>query len=94
MKIKNIYFFGIKGVGMTALAIYCKQRGFAVWGGDSKESFHTDSLLEKEGIPIGLVSGNNFSDVDLIIYSGAYDINNNKKISAAVRKGIKVMSHG
>ena len=49
-KIKNIHFVGIKGVGMTPLAIIAKEAGFAVTGCDTQDSFITDEPLKKAGI--------------------------------------------
>ena len=40
-KIKNIHFVGIKGVGMTPLAIIAKEVGFSVSGCDLGEEFIT-----------------------------------------------------
>ncbi len=41
-KIKKIHFTGIKGVGMTALAICAKDLGIQVAGSDTVEYFVTD----------------------------------------------------
>lgn len=49
-KIKNIYFIGITGVGMSALASLCQQMGYNVSGSDVDEQFITDKLLLEEGI--------------------------------------------
>lgn len=46
---KNIYFLGIGGIGMSALARYFNERGFFVGGYDKTPSPLTDEL-EKEGI--------------------------------------------
>ena len=48
---KNIYFIGIGGIGMSALARYYKAKGFAVGDYDRTESELTREL-EKEGIDI------------------------------------------
>ncbi len=48
---KNIYFIGIGGIGMSALARYYKAKGFAVGGYDRTESELTREL-EREGIDI------------------------------------------
>jgi len=49
-KIKSIHFVGVKGVGMTPLAIIAKQAGFKVTGCDIDEEFITDQALGREGI--------------------------------------------
>ena len=49
-KINNIYFSGIKGVGMTALALYVRDMGYKVQGCDVSDNFVTQEVLEKKGI--------------------------------------------
>ena len=51
MEYKNIYFIGIGGIGMSAIARYYKQKGFAVSGYDRTPSDLTRSL-ESEGINV------------------------------------------
>ncbi len=48
---KNIFFLGIGGIGMSALARYFKAKGFAVAGYDRTRSALT-AELEKEDIPV------------------------------------------
>jgi len=48
---KNIYFLGIGGIGMSALARYFHRQGYVVCGYDKTPSPLTDKLLE-EGIQI------------------------------------------
>lgn len=51
MKKRNIYFLGIGGIGMSALARYFKAKGFEVAGYDRTSSELTREL-EQEGLPI------------------------------------------
>ena len=51
MDYKNIYFIGIGGIGMSAIARYYNARGYAVSGYDRTPSELTEEL-EKEGIEI------------------------------------------
>ncbi|TSC65336.1 MAG: UDP-N-acetylmuramate--alanine ligase [Candidatus Berkelbacteria bacterium Gr01-1014_85] len=46
------FFIGIKGVGMSALAIMAQEAGYQVSGADSQEKFITDTVLEAAKIPI------------------------------------------
>ena len=48
---KNVYFIGIGGIGMSALARYYKFKGYAVAGYDRTPSPLT-AELEKEGIAV------------------------------------------
>jgi UDP-N-acetylmuramate--alanine ligase len=50
-KIKHIYFLGIGGIGMSALARYFKANGASVSGYDKTPTVLTDELIE-EGIPV------------------------------------------
>lgn len=47
---KKIYFIGIKGTAMSALAIICKQMGMKVFGSDTSEVFITDAVLREQKI--------------------------------------------
>ncbi len=51
MRYKDIYFIGIGGIGMSAIARYCKFKGCRVSGYDRTPSELTHEL-EKEGIPV------------------------------------------
>ncbi len=95
--INKIYFVGIKGVGMTGLAIYCKEKGYIVEGSDTEEKFSTDNILNKYSIKVyqGFKKENIISSKpSLVIYSGAYDINKNEETLEAINIGIKLISHG
>jgi UDP-N-acetylmuramate-alanine ligase len=48
---KNIYFLGIGGIGMSALARYFNSEGFYVCGYDRTSSVITDQLMQ-EGIQV------------------------------------------
>ncbi len=50
-KIKNVYFLGIGGIGMSALARYFNAKGYEVAGYDRTESALVKEL-ESEGIQI------------------------------------------
>jgi len=47
---KNVYLIGIKGQGMTGLALILKKEGYNVTGSDIREKFSTDKILKKAGI--------------------------------------------
>ncbi|KKT28097.1 MAG: UDP-N-acetylmuramate-L-alanine ligase, partial [Parcubacteria group bacterium GW2011_GWF1_43_9] len=68
---KRIYFIGLKGVGMTALAQLLKSRGVQVWGSDTEEQFFTDKVLAAAGIEceIGFSAKHLDRPIDLVIRS-------------------------
>ncbi|OGH46183.1 MAG: UDP-N-acetylmuramate--L-alanine ligase [Candidatus Levybacteria bacterium RIFCSPLOWO2_01_FULL_39_24] len=94
-KIKSIHFVGIKGVGMTPLAIIAKEAGVVVSGSDIADEFITDKVLKKAGIiPMVGFADKNVGDVDLIIATGAHGGFNNPEVLAAKKKKIKVITQG
>ena len=74
MKYKNIYFIGIGGIGMSAIARFCKFKGCTVSGYDRTRSELTDKLSE-EGIAVHYTDDPSFipGDVNdtLVIYTPA-----------------------
>lgn len=95
MKMKYIHFVGIKGVGMTPIAIIVKEAGLKVTGSDIEEEFITDEALRKAGIPLfpGF-SEDHITDPDLVITTGAHGGLDNVEVKAAREKGIQVLTAG
>lgn len=90
-KIKSIHFVGIKGVGLTPLAVIAHEAGLIVTGSDIAEVFITDEALSKVGIvPYVGFDKEHVGDVDLIITTGAHGGLQNPEVVAAVEKGIPV----
>lgn len=79
LKYKKAYFIGIKGVGMTMLAQFLAAKKIKVFGSDNAETFMTDKVLQDSGIKIfsPFAIENIPNDADLIIYSSAYNAQNN-----------------
>jgi len=94
-KINKIYMIGIKGVGMTMLAQYFKENGKEVSGSDVAEKFMTDEVLKKCDIKVfeKFSSQNIGNDLDLIIYSTAYNANNNEELSFALESKIPTIKY-
>jgi UDP-N-acetylmuramate--alanine ligase len=95
-KVKKIYFIGIKGSGIVALVEIFERRGFKVTGSDTKEKFFTEEILKKklfvkyhEGFDARHIT----SDIDLVIYSTAYNEKNNEEFKAAKFKMIPMISY-
>lgn len=94
-KIKSIHFVGIKGVGMTPLAIIAKQAGIKVSGCDINEKFITDESLEKERIkPLVEFSTSHIENVDLVITTGAHGGYDNPEVKEAKKRSIPVWTQG
>ena len=71
-EIKRIYFLGIGGIGMSALARYFNSRGVLVSGYDKTETVLTKQLV-KEGIEVHFEDNTTFIDkaADLVVYTPA-----------------------
>ena len=71
---RNIYFIGIGGIGMSAIARYYNAKGFAVSGYDKTPSPLTEAL-ESEGIDVHYTDDASYipKDVDktLVVYTPA-----------------------
>jgi len=97
-KLHFIHFVGIKGVAMTALAVYCKERGIAVTGSDVPEDFPTKQILAHAGIiPLEGFSVDHIDTQvrpDLVIYTGAHQGRDNIEVKKAVAAGIPTLPHG
>ncbi len=94
--VRNIYFVGIKGVAMAALAIYCKERGIKVAGCDIEEEFPTDEELHRAKIVIdeGFNPKLLNKKTDLVIYTGAHGGRDNPVVVIARELGIPTLPHG
>jgi UDP-N-acetylmuramate--alanine ligase len=69
--LKNIYFIGIGGIGMSAIARYFNERGVKIFGYDKTETVLTNQL-STEGMEI--CYEHNYkepfpSDIDLVIFT-------------------------
>jgi UDP-N-acetylmuramate--alanine ligase len=91
----SIYFVGIKGTGVCALAELIHGMGIKARGSDTNEVFYTDEILRELGIPFhetfdpAHITG----DIDLVIHSAAYSAENNVEIAEAARKNIPLMTY-
>ncbi|MFA5013178.1 MAG: Mur ligase family protein [Candidatus Paceibacterota bacterium] len=90
----KIYFIGIGGIGVSALAQYYLQKGDEVFGSDAYGSEITE-MIEKMGakISVGTQKTENInSHYDLVIYSPSVQ-ENNPELLEARRQNIKCMSY-
>ncbi len=88
---KKVYFSGIGGISMSALAELLKSKGFNVCGSDVKESKITTHLKDL-GIEvfIGQKEENITSDIDLLVNTAAVKKDNPEMITA-LNKNIPIM---
>src|SRR5947208_1476879 len=76
-----VYFIGIGGIGMSALARYFKSRGAVVSGYD-KTTTPLTRKLEDEGIDVHFEEDVNIipKDVDVVVYTPAIPADNKELI--------------
>lgn len=93
-KSKHIHFTGIKGVGMTALALCAQDLGIKITGSDTSELFVTDEILKERKInwEVGFDKNHISEDIDLVITTGAHGGLNNPEVLAVKEKGIPVLT--
>ncbi len=96
-KVKHIYFLGIGGIGMSALARYFKSMGIEVSGYDKTPTALTDEL-KREGIMIHFEENCNLlsKNIDLVIYTPAVPITHKeyiylKEIGVALKKRSEIL---
>ena len=94
-KLKHIHFTGIKGVGMTALALYFRDMGKIISGSDTEEVFVTDEVLTKNNIhwQVGFGVNNLTSKPDLLICTAAHGGLNNPEVIAAKKMHIPILTY-
>ena len=92
-KNKKIYFIGIKGTGISGLAVLLQGEGAAVSGSDTAEEFPSEAALKKAGIKIRLFDEKNIiPGLNLVIYSSAYPAGHPERKKAA-ELGIPELSY-
>src|SRR3989344_3807514 len=93
---KQAYLIGIKGVAMTAMAVYLKQKGFKVTGSDVVDAFATDKILRQNKIQVkkGFFKKNISRKYDLVIATGAHGGMTNIEVTTASKLGCQVWMHG
>ena len=94
-EVKKVYVIGIKGSGVIAVVEILHAMGIAVSGSDTAEKFFTDSILKRLEIPYfeNFSTGNVPADADLIIYSTAYNENNNVELDYARKNHLSLISY-
>ena len=91
---KNIFMVGIKGTGMSTLALYLQKKGSTISGWDVEEVFTSDAFLLSHSIPFSSLhpSSTEITSYDFIIYSSAYK-ENHPILQEAAKKSIPLYSY-
>jgi UDP-N-acetylmuramate--alanine ligase len=94
-KIKKVYVIGIKGSGVIGVVEILQSMGIEISGSDTHEKFFTDEILQKLGIKYfeEFAVENIPADTDLILYSTAYNENNNIEFAQAKKADVLMISY-
>lgn len=85
---KTYHFIGIKGAGMSALALMLHQMGHKVQGSDVEKYYFTQRGLEQAGITILPFDEQNLSSDLILIAGNAFKPDNNVEIAYAEEHGL------
>ncbi|MDR1278281.1 MAG: UDP-N-acetylmuramate--L-alanine ligase [Treponema sp.] len=90
-----VYFAGIKGTGMCALAELMFNAGVRVSGSDISEVFYTDAILRELGIPYfeSFDPAHIQGPIDLLIHSAAWSPETNVELAEALKRGLPVLKY-
>ncbi|MDR1305995.1 MAG: UDP-N-acetylmuramate--L-alanine ligase [Treponema sp.] len=91
----KVYFIGIKGTGMCALAELFHDSGLDVSGSDRSEVFYTDAILAELGIPYyeSFDPPHVPRDARLAVHSAAYNAETNPEMAEVLRLGIPLVKY-
>jgi UDP-N-acetylmuramate--alanine ligase len=94
-KIKKAYVIGIKGSGVIAVVEILHSMGIEITGSDTSEKFFTDAILKRLKIKFKekFDPKNIPEDTDLVIYSTAYNEENNLEFKSAKVRNLPMMSY-
>jgi len=93
-KIKKIYFIGIGGIGISALAKWAKARGMEVGGVNDEDSPATLLPLKEAGINVFLKKDfKELPEADLYVFSDAWTNRGPEILEAAKNTGKPVLSY-
>ena len=77
------YFIGIKGSGMSSLAMLVKDKGNDVRGSDVEEYIFTEEELKRRGIPILNFNKDNINKEDIVIIGHKFIESDNEEVIKA-----------
>ena len=92
---EGVYFIGIKGTGMCALAELLLGAGARVSGSDTAELFYTDAILKDLRIPYfeSFDKSHITDENSLFIHSAAYSADKNPEMAEAARRGLPLVNY-
>ncbi|MDP2792022.1 MAG: Mur ligase domain-containing protein, partial [Rectinemataceae bacterium] len=91
---KHVHFIGAKGTGMAALAEIFAARGAMLSGSDVPDTFYTDAILRSIHMKVNesFEAAHLGPDIDLVIFSDAYNAGSNPEMAEAERRKLPMLS--
>jgi len=91
----NVYFVGIKGTGVCALAELMHNAGINVSGSDIAEIFYTDAILKELNIPYyeNFDAAHIGKNIDMVIHSAAYSADSNPELARAQELNLPIKKY-
>ena len=86
------YFIGIKGTGMSALALIMNSLGYEVAGSDIPNHFFTEKALIEAGIKVLSFDSGNIKDGMYIVRGNAFT-ESNVEVKRAMELGLKIYTY-
>ena len=86
------HFIGIKGAGMSSLAVIMKQLGYSVQGSDVEKHYFTEEELIKNDIPIYSYDEKNIKENQIII-KGLSITEDNKELQKARTLNLEIINY-
>ncbi|MDR2783610.1 MAG: UDP-N-acetylmuramate--L-alanine ligase [Treponema sp.] len=90
-----VFFIGVKGTGMSALAELLVNAGVRVSGSDTGDVFYTDAILKEIGVPYfeTFDAAHIHGGIDCVVYSAAYSPETHPELAEASRRGIPLFKY-
>lgn len=89
---KTYYFLGIKGTGMSALALIMHNMGFKVMGSDIDKYVFTEDKLIDAGIEILPFNASNIKEEFIIVKGNAFN-NKHEEVAKALELGVEMHTY-
>ena len=86
------HFIGIKGAGMSSLAVILKQLGYNVQGSDVEKHYFTEAELIKNNVPIYSYNEENINK-DLTIIKGLSITDENEELKKAKELNLEIINY-
>ena len=86
------HFIGIKGSGMSALAIIMKKLEYDVQGSDYTKKYFTEKDLRKNNIKMLPFKKDNIKDNMIIVKGNSFDIEN-EEVQEAIKRNLKIIDY-